>query len=139
MEQLIQSIATKLNLPESTVRSGVQVLLKFIQDRSRGTQLGAILEKIPGAQTLLNTPVEQVDGNPGLLSGLLGTAGSFLGGQSGDIAKVAASLQESGIDLTKAVPFVQTFIAEAKQRVGPEVVEQILAQIPALRNLQNPK
>jgi hypothetical protein len=139
MEQLIQSIATKLNLPESSVRSGVQVLLKFLSEKSHGTQLGEIISKIPGAQTLLNTPVEKAEGSPGLLGGLFGTAGSFLGGQSGDIAKVAASLQQSGIDFSKAIPFVQTFIAEAKQRVGPEVVDQILAQIPALKNLQPPK
>jgi hypothetical protein len=135
MEKIIQSISQKLNIPESSVRSGLQVLLQFIRDKSKGTQIEPLLEKIPGAQMLLNTPMEAPAGSPGLLGGLLGSAGSMFGGQAGDIAKVTGRLQEAGIDMTKIMPFVETFVDQARDALGPDVMKQIYEQIPALKTL----
>lgn len=135
MEEIIRSISQKLNIPETSVRSGLQVLLTFLKDKSKGTQLEPFLEKIPGAQALLNTKVETPEGNSGFLGGILGSAGSMIGGQAGDIAKVTAGLQQSGIDLTKIAPFVETFVEQARETLGPDVMNQIFEQIPALKAL----
>lgn len=135
MESIIQSISQKLNIPEATVRSGLQVLLTFINDHSKGTQIEPLLEKIPGLQMILNTKTAIPEGSSGLLGGLLGSAGSLLGGQAGDLAKVTGQMQQAGIDLTKLAPFVECFVEEAKKTLGPEVINQIIDQIPALRAL----
>jgi len=135
METIIQSLSQKLNIPESAVRSGLQVLLTFIRDKSKGTQLETLFDQIPGMQALLNSKTELPEGGSGTLSGLLGSAGALFGGQAGDIAKVTGDLQNAGIDLTKIAPFVGTFIEQAKTTLGPDVVNQIFEQIPALKAL----
>ncbi len=38
MDQIIKSLAAKLNLPEAVVRAGVGILLNFIQKEAAGTQ-----------------------------------------------------------------------------------------------------
>jgi len=137
MEAIIQAISQKLNMPESAVRSGLQVLLRFIQEKSKGTQLERLLDQIPGMQALLSSKTELPEGGSGTLSGLLGSAAGLFGGQAGDLAKITGQLQEAGIDLTKIAPFVATFVEQAKTTLGPDVTNKLFEQIPALRTLDS--
>ncbi len=135
MEQIIQSISQKLGLPEAVVRSGVTVLLNLLKDKTKGTQYEAFISMIPGAQTVANSPMPEPKAGGGLLGGLLGAAGSLLGGQAGELAKAASSLQSAGIEPEKVAPFVETFFQEAKTQAGPEKVDELLASLPGLQDI----
>jgi len=50
MEQIIKSLSAKFNLPESTVRSGIGIVLRFLKEKSDGTRFATLLARIPGAE-----------------------------------------------------------------------------------------
>ncbi len=135
MEAFIQSLSAKLNIPESSARSALQVVLKFLSDKTKGTELEPLIDRVPGARMLLETKVETPEGSPGALGGLLGTMGGMFAGQAGDLMRVTSQLQQAGVDTAKIVPFVETFLTEARQTFGDDVVEKLLQRIPALRTL----
>jgi hypothetical protein len=61
--------------------------------------------------------------------------GSFVGGPVGDAAKAFFDLQSAGLSSAQIGPFVRAFLEKAREVVGPETVEEILKQIPALKAL----
>jgi hypothetical protein len=62
---------------------------------------------------------------------MLGGIGSKLGGAGGAMA----ALQGSGLDAGRAKSFVTMLVDYAKQKAGPEQVEQVLAKVPALKSM----
>jgi len=141
MEEILQSIATKLNIPLTSVRSGVYSLLKFFQEKIPAEQFEQYLAHIPGAKEFMDNPPAASAPAPGagLLGGLMGAASSLLGGQMGDLARAAAILEENGIDTQKLAPFVQTFVEKSREVAGPEVVDEVLKKVPLLESFLSRK
>lgn len=139
MEQIIKSLSAKFNLPESSVRSGIGILLRLIKEKSEGTQFAALLARIPGAEAAMKAPPAEAGTGGGLFGGLMAKAGGLLGGDlGGDLggtAEAVGALQKAGIPLDKAVPLAGEFLEQAKGLAGPEVIDGLLEQIPALKAL----
>jgi hypothetical protein len=137
MEQIIKSLSAKLNLPESVVRSGVGILLNFIKQKAVGTEFEKFAAMIPGADSTMAAAPGPGEGGEagGLLGGLLGKAGGLLGGNLGGAAEALGSLQKAGIPMDKAIPLASGFFEQAKEVAGPETVNELLEQIPALKSL----
>lgn len=136
MEQIIKSLSAKFNLPESTVRSGIGIVLRFLKEKSDGTRFATLLDRIPGAEDAMKTPpAEEGSGDGGLLGGLMAKAGGLLGGDLGGAAAAMGALQKAGIPLDKAEPMAGEFLEQAKALAGPEVIDGLLEQIPALKSL----
>ena len=130
MDEIIKSLSEKFNLSESSVRSAAGVLLKFLKEKSAGTEFEEILAKIPGAMGLLaSAPTEAASAGGGLLGGLMGAIGG------GDLGKVLSGLQSAGVPMEKIGPFAREFLKEARDKVGSERVDEILNRIPMLKNL----
>lgn len=134
MDQIIQSLSAKLNLPEAVVRSGLGILLNFIKQRASGTQFEHFVALLPGATGLMSSSTAG-GSSGGLLGGLLQKAGGLLGGNLGDVTEALGAMQQAGVPLEKAGPLAGEFFEQAKQTVGPETVEGLLSQIPALKSL----
>lgn len=128
----IRSTAQHLNIPEETVRAGLGVILKFIKEKAGGTQFASLAKLVPDADELI-AKVPSADAG-GLLGGLLGKAGGLFGG-AGDLAGVVASLQAAGIPLDKAAPLAADLLAKAREVLGDETVDAIVAQVPILGTL----
>lgn len=135
MDQIIASLSQKLNLPESAIRAGLGVILRFIKEKAEGSQFETLIEQVPGAKALLAAEPAEGGSGSGLFGGLLGAAGGLLGGQTGDAAKALGALQQAGIPLDKAAPLAEQFLEQAKGLVGPETVESLLNSVPALKAL----
>ncbi|MFZ4598096.1 MAG: DUF2780 domain-containing protein [Terrimicrobiaceae bacterium] len=133
MEQIIQAISAKLNLPESVVRSGVGIILNFVKQKAAGTQFEQFLAAVPGADGILADAPTGDGGAAGLLGGLLGKAGGLLGGDLGGAASALAALQQAGIPMDKAAPLASEFFEQAKAAAGPETVNSLVEGIPALQ------
>ena len=134
MDQIVKSLAEKLNLPESVVRSGIGILLNFIKKEAAGSQFEKFIAFLPGADDLMATaPAGGSSG--GLLGGLLEKAGGLIGGNLGSATEAIGALQEAGIPLEKAAPLAGEFLEHAKQAASPDVVSELLEQIPALKSL----
>jgi hypothetical protein len=136
MNQIIQAISQQLGLPEGVVRTGITILLNFIEKKAEGTQYQAFLNLIPGLKDLASAQVPAPAAQSGgFLGGLLGNLSSILGGQGGDIAKALGSFEAAGIKPEQVQPFVKTFVDQAKQVAGPGEVDKLLANFPALSKL----
>ena len=143
MEQIIQSISTKLGLPESSIRSALHSLLSFLRTKTGDAQFEQFLAMVPGAKEFAASappaPAAETKENGALFGGLLGAAGGLLGGQAGDLAKILTSLQQAGIPTEKIAPLAQEFLVQAREIAGPEPVDRLLQSFPLLRSLVGDK
>lgn len=128
MDEIIKALSQKLNLPEESIRSGIATILRFLKERAAGTEFEKFVSAIPGADNLAASAAAAPSGGAsGLLGGLLGNMGG--------LAEAAAALQKAGIPIDKAAPLASGFLDEARSVVGPEKVDALLAQVPALKAL----
>lgn len=128
MDQFIESLSARLSVAPETAREAVKILLQFAQKYAAGTNFETLIAQIPGATELLGEPVKSEGTNP--LGGLLG---SFLGGQTADAAKAFANLQAAGLSTPQITAFVQAFVEKAREVAGSEVIDGVIAKIPALQ------
>jgi hypothetical protein len=128
VDEIIKLVSERLGVSELVARDAIKVLLEFARKRAAGTRLEKLLMEIPGVSSLLAQT--SPSGGRGL-SGL----GSLVGGPVGDAAKAFFDLQSAGLKSAQIGPFIRTFVEKAREVVGPETVEEILKQIPALRSL----
>lgn len=136
MDQIVTAIAQKLGIPDAVVRSGLAVLLNFLKQKAGGSELGALLNQIPGASELANAPTPDGGGGGNLIGNLIGGVSSMFGGQAADIGKVVAGLENAGVQTEQIPSFVENFIGEAKKVAGEDTVNNLLSTVPALANLK---
>ena len=110
-------------------------MLNFLKQKAGGSEFGALLDMIPGASDLANAPAPDAAGGGNLLGGLIGSVTSMFGGQTADIGKAVAGLENAGIKTEQIAPFVENFIGEAKKVAGEDTVNNLLQSVPALANL----
>jgi hypothetical protein len=134
MDQIIQSLAQRLNLPESTIRSALGVLLRYLKSHVGEERFQELQKSIPGLAGVTSSAPES-ESSPGgdLLGGLLQKAGTMFGGEQGGAAELLGSLQKAGLPLQKAAPFASGFLEEARGAVGSETVDKILDSVPGLK------
>jgi hypothetical protein len=139
MDQIIKSLSQSLNLPEAAVRSGVGLILNFVKQKAAGTQFDTLIGLLPGAAELMAAAPAEGNGGGGALGGLLAAAGGLLGGNLGGAAEVVGALQGAGVPLDKAGPLASGFFEQAKSVAGPDAVDAVIKQIPALASLLTSK
>lgn len=130
MEQFIKTLSEQLGITESTARNAVKVILQFARKQIEGTEFEKFIGKIPGAAALMEEPAAEGTGG-----GLFGGLGSLLGGQAGEAAKAFSGLQAAGLETAQVGPFVQAFVAKAREVAGPETVDEVLKRVPVLQGL----
>jgi len=138
MQDIVQAIAGKLGIGESTVGSAVTVILQLVQEHADSGPAAALIAKLPGAQALLDSagaPAEASDGGQGGgLGGLMGSVAGALGGQMGGLGALA-QLQDAGLDSDQVGPLVGQFLDFAKEHAGDDLVNQVSGSIPGLQDL----
>ncbi len=136
MNEIVAILAKKLGLPESTIESGLAVLLKLLKEKSGGGEFQNLIGLVPGLADLSEkAAAPTASGGAGVLGGVMGMAGGILGGQAGDAAKAFAGFQQAGIPADKIVPFVRGFFEQVRDSGGSDFVSRISAAIPALRSV----
>ena len=131
MNNIIKTLAEKLALPESTVRSAIGVLLNLVREKTTGTEFEKFLNLVPGSAELIAQIPQAAAASTGGLGGLLG----MLGGQAADLAKASAALQQAGVPADKIMPLATEFFVKAREVAGPEVIEDLARNFPILKTL----
>ena len=126
MQEFIQSAASKLGINEDQAKSATGGVLNMLKDQGGGQEADALISKIPGAEDVMQSTASGGESGGAMLGGL----GSKLGGSGGALA----ALQGSGLDGGKAKSFVTMLLDYAKQKAGPEQVDQVLNKVPALKS-----
>jgi hypothetical protein len=125
LDHIVEVLSQRLSLSQSVVREAIKVLLELARKRLTGTRFEKILVEIPGVSALLGEMPGAVPSRGGLFSSL--------GDTVGDAARVLSALQAAGLQSSQIAPFLQVFVEQARDIVGPETVEEILKQAPMLR------
>ncbi len=126
MDEIIKVVSQRLGVSESVAREAIKVLLEFARKRTAGTKLEKLLMEMPGVASLLGRTTSAEAGRSP-------EVGSLVAGSIADIAKAFFDLRSVGLRSSQIRPFIQTFLEKAREIAGPETIEEILRQIPALK------
>ena len=132
MQEFIQAAASRLDISEESAKSATEKLLSFLKNQGEGDEIKQLIAKLPGAEELLNSSSPgSVSSGGGMMGGLASSLGNTLGGGGGALA----TLLGSGLDASQSVSFIKMLVDYAKQKVGPELVDQVAENVPALKSL----
>lgn len=129
MEEIIESISSRLGIPAASTRNAVKVILQFARDQMNPADFEQLVSRIPNAAGLIaelgpQTATETQGG------GLMGGLSALLGGPA---AQILAKLQATGVPSSQLVPLVQAFLDKAREEGAGDAVDALLAKLPALR------
>lgn len=143
MQEFIAMAASKFGLSEESAGNLTGGLLGTVKEHVSAEQFSALADKIPGLDQLASAGGEAAEeaGGGGLLGGLtdaLGSSGGLLGDlaqKAGGAADIMGLVEKSGLDASQAGGFVSSLIDWIKEKADGGIVEQIVSQVPMLKNL----
>lgn len=140
IQEFIQMATQNLGTSESTTQSATGTILNLIQQNAAGGDFQQLLGGLTGAEGLMSaasaaTGGADAGGSGGLLGGLLGKISSLFGGQAGGALGLLTQLQQSGLSADQVGPLASMFVGFAKEKVGGDVVDNLLGKVPELKNL----
>jgi Protein of unknown function VcgC/VcgE (DUF2780) len=136
MADIVDSLAQKLGIPPETAHKGVATLLNFLKTELGDQTFSKIESSVPGASGLADQaePLPE-SGQGGLLGTITSLASKVLGGQSGGAAKLLEGLSALGLQPQQVEAFVAQALTFIKQHVPPDLLQKVMASLPALAAL----
>jgi len=140
MQQIIQQLAQSAGVDEGQANSVVKVILDMVQKHADPADAQQMISSLPGGTEMAAEAQGAADEGKGaegggLLGGVMGAVGGMLGGKAGDAAGAISALTATGLDMGQIKATVSQFVEIAKQHVGEETVERIVAKIPGLSSV----
>ena len=124
MHDLIARIAAKAGISEGIALQGVAIILSFLAKEGPESQVGKLLDAIPGARAMVEARNESDSGGGGLLGGLLGGAGGMMG--------AFGELKGLGLEMGEVQTVAKETLDYSKEQAGDETVDDIISSIPGL-------
>ena len=116
MDELIKRLVANAGVERDTAEKAVAVILDFLRKEGPGDKVQALIDQIPGAEALL---AKQPDSGGGMFS---------MGGIMGAGTKMMAA----GLSMGQVQSVTRETIAYAREKIGDEVVGEIVGAIPGL-------
>ena len=150
IQDFISLASGQLGIGQDKAQSATKGVLQTLQGQADGPDFSKFLSALPGAADLLKGGARSGSGGGGGgglmgslgglmggsgggdLGGLMGSLGGALGGKSGGALGILGALQSGGLDADKGGQFLQMFVQFAKEKVGPAVLQAVLAKVPEL-------
>lgn len=141
MDEFISMVTEKLGIGEAEGKSATAGILGMIQGQMDESTFKTVLDKLPGAESLLQdgTAAEQDTGTGGgLLGSLSSMAGGLLGGgKKSGMAGMAAALAGSGLGLDKIGDFVSMLMGFLKDKLGDDTFQSVVSAIPGMDKMKS--
>jgi len=122
MEELIGRITGNVGIDEDMARRAVGIILSFLLRQGDREKVLTLIEKIPGAATLVSTDDPDSSASLGGLGGLMG----------GGAMEVLGELQALGLGMGEIQGVTKETVGFAREQAGEELVDDIVASIPGL-------
>ena len=126
MNEIISQIAERVGISPELAEKAVGMMLGFLQREAEDGPVAKMLEAFPGATEL----VAQYNGE-GQGKGLLGGLMSAIGG--GGIMGLGQQLMAEGLGMGEIGTLARETIAAAREHAGDEVVDNVIASVPGLK------
>ena len=138
MDELIQQLTSKLGIDASVATAAAGKAMAMVKENAGDDLFGKISAAIPGAgdaaQQAAEAPAAAAAGG-GMLGKLAGMASSALGGSAGSGLEMGAALSAAGLQTDQLGDFASTIVAFLKDKLGDDVMDQILSKVPMLKSL----
>jgi hypothetical protein len=119
MQDLINRVAGAAGIEAETATSAIGAILSFLAKEGPSDSIGAMIEKIPGAQELIEA---NNNGLMGMMSGLMG----------GGIMGLGTKLMGLGLSMDQMKAAGQELFKYGSEVAGEDTMGQIMSHIPGL-------
>jgi hypothetical protein len=124
MQEIIDRIATAAGIDPATAEKAVAAILAFLQKEGPDSQVGHLIQSIPGASELIAANAEEGGGGLGGLMGMFGGAGGLMA--------LASKLQGMGLGMGEMQTVGKELFQVAREQIGEEKVGEIAGSVPGL-------
>ena len=135
MQDFIRDAAAKLGIGEGQAASAAGGLFGLMKEHGDKADVSAMLQKLPGAQGLMDKAGGGGGGLLGGLGGLGGAAGGLLGGGAPKALGAAAMLSKTGLSADKLGSFMQLFTQYVQPLLGGDLLKRLTSKVPGLGDL----
>ncbi|MGE0489402.1 MAG: DUF2780 domain-containing protein [Vulcanimicrobiota bacterium] len=130
ISDFIASASRSLDLDQGTAENATSGLLSALQKQVAQGDFQELLNQVPGAADLVQSP----EGVGAGFGSLMGAAAGALGGDKvAGLTQLVSALSGSGLDADKAPSFLSMFFEFVKQKAGEQLASRLAGQIPGLK------
>ena len=133
MEELIEKLSSSLEIDELTAEQVIGIFLEAIKSEGPDQGVEKLLKAMPGADDLISKAAPDVRDASGMNGILSHALAPLVGGET--LVEVFAKLESAGLDMDKATMAGYEILNFARQKVGPDVFDEIVDEIPGLKRL----
>ncbi|TWU42530.1 DUF2780 domain-containing protein [Novipirellula artificiosorum] len=138
MDDLIQKLSAQLGIDADTANAATGQAMAMLKNKVGGDLFEKISGAIPGAENAAAAATEKAnESDAGVMGALSGMASKVFGSSAGEAMELDATLKSAGLSADQMGGFANTVIEYLKDKLGDDVLNQILAKAPMLKNLLN--
>ena len=115
MDELIGRIVANVGVDRSAAEKSVGIILDFLLKEGPAEKVQALIDKLPGAEALLEKQSE--------------SAGGF---SMGGIMGAGTKMMSAGLNMGQVQALTRETIAYAREKIGDDAVGEIVGAIPGL-------
>jgi hypothetical protein len=120
MHELIRQVSGDAGVTPETAEQAVKIVLRFLDRDGPSDKVRDL-----AAQLGLSDLLDGGESRRGLLGGISGMMG-------GGAMAAFAELSSAGLDMSEIQTLTSSFVGYAREKAGPEIVDEIVASIPGL-------
>jgi hypothetical protein len=137
------ALASETGLSSELVHSGLGAILDFLKQHLGPEMFDRIQQVIPNATDFLkrfeSAPDASGSGGGGSMAAVAGLASKLFGSGGGDVAKLFESFDKLGFTSEQIETFLPKAFEFLKAHLPADLVEQVLAKLPALAKFAEAK
>jgi hypothetical protein len=142
MSEVVNQLASQTGISSDLVHKGLGALLSFLKKELGDETFDKLKNSVPDAGKITDSYEESPETPPAqgnLLEMVSGLAGKLLGGKAGASADLMGTLSKLGFNLQEIESFLPKALELLKSYLSPELVQRVLAGLPALAKLLTPE
>lgn len=137
MDELIKQLTSQLGIDESVAKNAAGKAMAMVKSHAGDDLFSKISSAVPGVEEMAaaddDDAAEPAGG--GMLGKLAGMASSAIGGKAGGGLEIASALTSTGLGTDQVGGFMTMLVNFLKEKVGSEVMDQVLGKFPMLKTL----
>lgn len=118
MDELIARLVANVGVDRATTEKAVGIILDFLSKEGPPDKVQTLIDKMPGAQALLQA--EQASGSGGGMFSMSGIMGA------------GTRMMSAGLSMGQVQSVTKEVIAFSREKVGEEAIGEIVGAIPGL-------
>ncbi len=141
MSNLVNELTARTGLSPELVQKGLGALLSFLKKQLGEESFDKLETSIPEASALRSQheaapeSEEAAPSQGSLFEMVSGLAGKLLGGKAGESVDLLSTLSKLGFKPEQIEAFLPKAIELIKSHLSPELIQKLLAALPAIANL----